>query len=49
MFDDMFTFIDPNYMRPFFHSMLGWIMLTAVFILDGAGLWLMFRMVKVQV
>ena len=45
----MFTFIDPNYMRPFFHSALGLLMLTAVFILDGAGLWLMFKLVKVEV
>lgn len=45
----MFTFIDPNYMRPFFHSPLGWLMLVAVFALDGAGLWLMFKLVKVDV
>lgn len=45
----LFTFIDPNYMRPFFHSPLGWLMLAAVFILDGAGLWLMFKLVKVDV
>ena len=45
----MFTFIDPNFMRPFFHSPLGWAMLVTVFLLDGAGLWLMFRLVKVDV
>lgn len=45
----LFTFIDPNYMRPFFHSPLGWMMLVAVFALDGAGLWLMFKLVKVDV
>jgi len=45
----LFTFIDPNYMRPFFHSALGLMMLVAVFILDGAGLWLMFKLVKVDV
>ena len=45
----LFTFIDPNYMRPFFHSTLGLLMLVAVFILDGAGLWLMFKLVKVDV
>jgi len=45
----LFTFIDPNYMRPFFHSALGLLMLVAVFILDGAGLWLMFKLVKVDV
>jgi len=45
----LFTFIDPNYMRPFFHSPLGWLMLVAVFVLDGAGLWLMFKLVRVDV
>jgi tight adherence protein B len=45
----LFTFIDPNYMRPFFHSPLGLLMLVAVFVLDGAGLWLMFKLVKVDV
>jgi tight adherence protein B len=45
----LFTFIDPNYMRPFFHSPLGWAMLVAVFVLDGAGMWLMFKLVKVAV
>jgi tight adherence protein B len=45
----LFTFIDPNYMRPFFHSPLGWAMLVAVFVLDGAGMWLMFKLVRVAV
>ncbi len=45
----LFTFIDPNYMRPFFYSPLGWLMLVAVFVLDGAGLWLMFKLVAVDV
>jgi len=45
----LFTFIDPNYMRPFFHSALGLLMLVAVFILDGAGLYMMFKLVKVDV
>jgi tight adherence protein B len=45
----LFTFIDPNYMRPFFHSTLGLLMLVAVFILDGAGLYMMFKLVKVDV
>ena len=45
----MFSFIDPNYMRPFFQTPLGLLMLVAVFVLDGAGLWLMFKLVKVDV
>jgi tight adherence protein B len=45
----LFTFIDPNYMRPFFHSALGLLMLVTVFILDGAGLYMMFKLVKVDV
>lgn len=45
----LFTFIDPNYMRPFFNTPLGWMMLVLVFVLDGLGLWLMFKLVKVEV
>jgi tight adherence protein B len=45
----LFTFIDPNYMRPFFNTPLGWLMLVLVFVLDGLGLWLMFKLVKVEV
>jgi tight adherence protein B len=45
----LFTFIDPNYMRPFFNTPLGWLMMALVFVLDGLGLWLMFKLVKVEV
>lgn len=45
----MFTALDPAYMRPFFTTPLGWMMMFGVFALDGAGLWLMFKLVKVQV
>lgn len=45
----LFTFIDPGYMRPFFNTPLGGLMLVLVFVLDGLGLWLMFKLVKVEV
>lgn len=45
----MFAALDPNYMRPFFTTPLGWIMMAAVFGLDGMGLWMMFKLVKVEV
>jgi tight adherence protein B len=45
----IFSFIDPTYMRPFFTTPLGWMMMLLVFVLDGLGLWLMFKLVKVEV
>jgi tight adherence protein B len=45
----VFSFIDPTYMRPFFTTPLGWMMMILVFVLDGLGLWLMFKLVKVEV
>jgi tight adherence protein B len=45
----MFSLIDPDFMTPFFTTALGWIMLVTVFILDAMGMWLMFKLVKVDV
>lgn len=45
----LFAFIDPTYMRPFFTTPLGWMMMMLVFVLDGLGLWLMLFLVKVEV
>jgi tight adherence protein B len=45
----LFSFIDPTYMRPLFTTPLGWVMMALVFGLDGAGLWLMLKLVKVEV
>lgn len=45
----LFSFIDPLYMRPFFTTPLGWMMMAVIFALDGAGLWLMLKLVKVDV
>ena len=45
----IFTMIDPLYMRPFFTTPLGWIMILLIFVLDGMGLWLMFKLVRVDV
>jgi tight adherence protein B len=45
----LFSLIDPNYMHPFFTTALGLMMMILVFILDGVGLWLMFKLVRVEV
>jgi tight adherence protein B len=45
----MFSVIDPGFMTPFFTTPLGWMMLSLVFVLDGMGMWLMFKLVKVNV
>jgi tight adherence protein B len=45
----IFSFIDPTYMRPFFTTPLGWMMMALVFVLDGLGLWLMYKLVQVDV
>jgi Flp pilus assembly protein TadB len=38
-----------DYMAPMFNTTMGWAMLAVVFVLDGAGLWMMFKLVKVDV
>jgi tight adherence protein B len=45
----MFSLIDPSFMTPFFTTPLGWMMLALVFVLDALGMWLMFKLVKVNV
>lgn len=45
----VFQLIDPEYMRPFFSTPIGFLMLAVVFALDAAGLYMMFRLVKVDV
>jgi tight adherence protein B len=45
----LFSLIDPTYMRPFFTTPLGWMIMIIVFILDGIGLSLMVKLVKVDV
>jgi tight adherence protein B len=45
----IFSFVDASFIRPLFTTLLGWLMLTVVFVLDAAGIWLMFKLVKVQV
>jgi tight adherence protein B len=45
----LFSFISPEYIRPLFVHWLGWLMLVAVFVLDALGLFLMFKLVKVDV
>jgi tight adherence protein B len=45
----MFTLVDQTYMAPMFGTALGWAMMAGIFILDGLGLWMMFKLVKVDV
>jgi tight adherence protein B len=45
----LFSLIDVNFIRPFFTTALGVMMLVLVFVLDAMGLWLMFKLVKVDV
>jgi tight adherence protein B len=45
----MFQIIDANYLDPFFSTPLGWVMLAAIFILDGVGMWAILKVVKVEV
>jgi tight adherence protein B len=45
----MFSLVDPTYMAPMFNTVMGWAMLAVVFILDGLGLWMMFKLVRVDV
>jgi Flp pilus assembly protein TadB len=45
----IFSIIDVNYVRPFFTTALGWMMLTVAIVFDALGLWLMFKLVKVDV
>jgi tight adherence protein B len=45
----VFAFIDASFIRPFFTTPLGFLMLAVVFVLDGLGIWMMFKLVKVDV
>jgi len=45
----IFTMISPEYIRPFFNTPIGIMMLLLVFVLDAMGLWMMFKLVKVDV
>ncbi len=45
----LFSIIDPNYTAPLFSTVLGWLSLTLIAALDLMGLWLMFKLVKVDV
>jgi tight adherence protein B len=45
----MFSLVDQSYMAPMFGTPLGWAMMAGIFILDGLGLWMMFKLVKVDV
>jgi tight adherence protein B len=45
----LFSFIDPTYMQPFFTTPIGWMLLALVVVLDAMGMWLMVKLVKVDV
>jgi tight adherence protein B len=45
----MFYLMDPNYMRPMLTTGLGWALWVAVIVLDVLGMWLVMKIVKVDV
>jgi tight adherence protein B len=45
----LFSTLDATYMRPFFTHPIGWLLLILIFVLDGLGMWLMVKLVKVDV
>lgn len=45
----LFSIIDPTYTAPLFATVLGWFALALITLLDLMGLWLMFKLVKVDV
>lgn len=45
----LFGLIDPNYTAPLFETVLGWLILALVAFLDLMGLWLMLKLVQVDV
>jgi tight adherence protein B len=45
----LFSLMDENYMKPMFNTPIGWAMLSVVFLLDAVGLYMMFKLVQVDV
>ena len=45
----LFSLMDENYMKPMFGTPIGWAMLSVVFLLDAVGLYMMFKLVQVDV
>jgi tight adherence protein B len=45
----LFSLMDENYMKPMFNTPIGWAMLAVVFLLDAVGLYMMFKLVQVDV
>lgn len=45
----LFSFIDPTYTAPLFNTFLGWIILAIITALDLMGLWLMIKLVQIDV
>jgi tight adherence protein B len=45
----LFSIMDESYMQPMFGTPIGWTMLTVVFLLDAVGLFMMFKLVQVDV
>ncbi len=45
----LFSLMDENYMKPMFGTPIGWALLAGVFLLDAVGLFMMFKLVQVDV
>jgi tight adherence protein B len=49
VFAMMFYMMDPNYMRPMFTTLLGWVIWIVVAILDALGMWMILKISKIDV
>jgi len=45
----IFSFIDASYIKPFFTTPIGLMMLAVTLLLEGLGLWAMYKLVQVEV
>ena len=48
-FAALFYVMDPEYMRPMFSTVLGWMIWIVVAILDGLGMWMILKISKIDV
>jgi tight adherence protein B len=49
IFAALFYFMDPEYMRPMFTTVLGWLVWTVIIVLDVLGMWMITKIVKIDV
>jgi tight adherence protein B len=49
VFGAVFYFMDPAYMAPMFSTALGWAVWIVITILDALGMWMILKIVKIDV